>query len=64
MIRCAPEARTIVTGSGKKISLLGLVPLHPAEMDLKVARGTDALLEAFEGTSVSEIFDPARPSAV
>ncbi|GIH08702.1 hypothetical protein Rhe02_67690 [Rhizocola hellebori] len=64
MVRCEPEANTIVTESGKEISLLALVPLHRAEIDLKVARGTDALLDAFDAISVSEIFDPARPSAV
>ncbi|MEU7820994.1 suppressor of fused domain protein [Catellatospora sp. NPDC049133] len=64
MIRCAPEAGTIVTASGKQISLLALVPLHPAELDLKRANGTDALLEAFSRVDVSEVFDPARPSCV
>ncbi|MEU8002165.1 suppressor of fused domain protein [Catellatospora sp. NPDC049111] len=64
MIRCAEEANTIVTTSGKEISLLALVPLHPAEMDLKVTGGTDALLDAFSRIDVSEVFDPARPSSV
>lgn len=64
MLRCADEARTIVTPSGKEISLLALVPLHPAELALKRASGTDALLAAFSRIGVSEVFDPARPSSV
>jgi Suppressor of fused protein (SUFU) len=64
MVRCEPAARTITTPGGKQISLLALVPLHPAEIDLKVTRGTDALLDAFGRIDVSELLDPARPSAV
>lgn len=64
MIQCSPEARTIVTGTGKRVSLMALVPLHAAEMDLKVTQGTRALLEAFEHVDVSELFDAARPSSV
>ncbi|WP_144126626.1 suppressor of fused domain protein [Catellatospora sichuanensis] len=64
MIRCADEAHTIVTAGGKEISLLALVPLHPAEMDLKVTSGTDALLDAFSRVDVSELFDPKRASSV
>jgi len=64
MIRCDPDARTITTDAGKRISLLALVPLHPAEMQLKVAHGTDALLNAFDRVTVSEVLDPTRPSSV
>jgi len=41
MLQCEPAARTIMTDTGKDISLLALVPLHPAEMDLKLTHGTD-----------------------
>ncbi|MEU8077957.1 suppressor of fused domain protein [Catellatospora citrea] len=64
MVRCGDDARTIVTPGGKEIALLALVPLYPAEMDLKVAGGTDALLDAFSRIDVSELFDPHRPSSV
>lgn len=64
MIRCGAEARVITTDAGKQISLLAIVPLHPAEVELKVTRGTDALLDAFDNVAVSELFDPARPSCV
>lgn len=64
MVRCAPEARTITTDGGRQISLLALVPLHPAEIDLKLTLGTDALLEALDRAAVNEVFDPGRPSTV
>jgi hypothetical protein len=64
MIRCEPEARTITTEGGRQISLLALVPLHPAEIELKVTQGTEALLDAFDRVVVSELLDPARPSCV
>lgn len=64
MVRCEPAARTITTDDGKQIALLALVPLHPDELNLKVTRGTDALIEALNGVSVSEVFDPGRPSGV
>jgi hypothetical protein len=38
--------------------------LHLAEMNLKLNRGTDALLEAFERGQVSEVLQPDRPSSV
>ncbi|MBQ1071926.1 suppressor of fused domain protein [Micromonospora sp. C31] len=64
MLHCRSSARTIVTDGGKKISLLALVPLHPAEVTLKLTRGTDALIEALDRAGVSERLDPARPSTV
>jgi hypothetical protein len=64
MIRTGPEARTITTAAGRRISLLALVPLHAAEMQLKLTAGTDALLDSFDHIAVSELFDPARPSSV
>jgi hypothetical protein len=64
VVNCVPEARTITTGAGKDISLLALVPLHPAEMQLKLIEGTDALIAALDRGGVSELLDPARPSNV
>jgi hypothetical protein len=64
MVTCEPEARTITTDAGKEISLLALVPLHPAEMQLKLTEGTNALIEALDRGNVSELLDPARPSNV
>ncbi len=64
MIQCGAEARVITTDAGKRISLLAIVPLRAAEVQPKVTQGTDALLDAFDNVTVSELFDPARPSCV
>jgi Suppressor of fused protein (SUFU) len=64
LLECHEDARVIITEHGKRISLLALVPLHPAEMELKVSQGTDALLDALRDITVSEVFDAARPSSV
>ncbi|GLY79760.1 suppressor of fused domain protein [Actinoallomurus iriomotensis] len=63
MVDHPEEAHTVITAEGKQISLLALVPLHPAEIDLKVTEGTGALLDAFDRITVNEVFDPARPSS-
>lgn len=59
-----PDARTIITSDGRRISLLAIIPLHQFEMDLKLTRGTDALIDAFDHAHVSELLDPTRPSCV
>jgi hypothetical protein len=64
MVLNEPEASTIRTDSGKEISLLALVPLHPEEMDLKVAQGTEALLDAFDRVTISELVNLSRPNSV
>lgn len=64
MLRCEPAARTIVTSEGRRISLLALIPVHQAEMNLKLASGTAALYDAFDRAGVSEVLDPNRPSSV
>jgi hypothetical protein len=47
-----------------RISLLAVVPLHPAEIRLKIEKGSGALIEAFDRAGVSELVDPPRPSSV
>jgi hypothetical protein len=64
MLRCSPEARTVITDDGRTISLLAVIPLHQAELDLKLAEGTDALLNTFDSVRVTELLDPDRPSSV
>ncbi|GII51320.1 hypothetical protein Psi02_77440 [Planotetraspora silvatica] len=49
---------------GTWITLLALIPLHPAEVMLKVSQGTDALIAALDRGGVSELLDPTRPSLV
>jgi hypothetical protein len=64
MLRCEPAARTITVRPDKQISLLALIPVHAAELDLKLAGGAGALFDAFDRAGVSELVNPARPSSV
>lgn len=64
MLNVPPEARTITVPGGTEINLLALVPLHPAEVRLKVTEGTNALVAALDRGRVSELLDPDRPSLV
>ena len=64
MLRCAADARTIVTDDGRQISLLAVIPMHRAEMDLKLTEGSQALLDAFDRVRVNGLLDPARLSSV
>lgn len=49
-----------------EIAFFGVVALHADELALKLDRGTDALIDAWDGADadVSEIVDPDRPSAL
>jgi hypothetical protein len=44
----------------KSIGFLAVYPLFAEEMDLKLRRGTDALLDGFVRHAVSDIVDPRR----
>jgi hypothetical protein len=58
------EARTIALADGRVVHLYVLHALHLAEMSLKLDKGTDALLDAFDAAGVSEVLDVARASTV
>lgn len=62
MLRVPAEARTIEVRDGIDITLLALIPLHPAEIAVKVERGTDALIEVLDRGNVTELLDPHRRS--
>ena len=62
VLNCPDEARTITTSTGKEIALLALVPLHPAEIALKLTQGTEALIAALDRAGATDVLDPARPS--
>lgn len=63
MLNVRPEAREI-DGENGNISLLAVVPLHPAEIQLKLGNGSKALIEAFDRAGISELVDPRRPASV
>lgn len=58
------DARAVKTQDGRTIHLYALHFLHPEEIDLKLQKGSGALYDAFDAQGVSEVLDPARPSAV
>ncbi len=64
MIHARPEARVIEVDDRMSIDVLALIPLHPAEVALKLSKGTDALIEALDRGRVTELLEPNRPSVV
>lgn len=64
MLHVRPEGRTILVPDGTRIGLYALIPLHPAEIALKVSQGADALIAELDRGGVSELLDPTRPSLV
>ncbi len=63
LLHARPQGRQIEIGDGTSITMLALVPLHPAEITVKLERGTSALIELLDG-GVTELLDPHRPSLV
>ncbi|HEY6828437.1 MAG TPA: suppressor of fused domain protein [Gemmatimonadaceae bacterium] len=51
-------------GNGQVIRFWNVLPLYRDEMDFKLRKGVDALLDRFDDARVSDIVDPARPSAL
>jgi suppressor of fused protein SUFU len=47
---------------GRQINILAVIPLHADEMDLKLAKGSDRLIDLLDRAEVSELLDPNRPS--
>ena len=58
------EGRTIPLADGRTVKLYALHALHADEMTLKLDKGTDALLDAFDRAKVGEVLQPQRPSAL
>ena len=55
--------RQLEIDSEKTIHFHSVIPLHEAEMDLKLQEGLEALFGALNEQDVSEVLDPQRPSA-
>lgn len=58
------DAQELVLPDGRRIHFYGVVPLHRAEMELKLKEGTEALLAKLDEADVDAVIDPARPSVV
>jgi hypothetical protein len=57
-------AREIAHTDGRTIHVHALHALHPAELSLKLNKGLDPLLDAFDRARVSEVLTIDRPSSV
>jgi hypothetical protein len=58
------EAVRFAAGDGVSVSLLALVPIYAAELDLARREGAQALAELLDEAGVTELLDPARPPVV
>jgi hypothetical protein len=54
----------LVTPDGKEIAFHEVLPLYADELALKLAEGTDALIERLDAAGVQPIIDPERISCV
>ena len=59
-----PDGHKATLSDGRVINLYALRFLHLAELSLKLDKGTNALLDAFDEHGVGEILDPGRAPAV
>jgi hypothetical protein len=59
-----PEGFELAEVAGRQINVLAVVPLHADELDFKLDKGTDDLLDLLDGAELSELLDPGRPSVV
>jgi hypothetical protein len=51
---------TLRVHAEKEVTFYSVVPLYREEIDLKLSRGTNALLGLFNKHSIDDIFDPSR----
>ena len=58
------KAWSFLRPDGDEVFLWAAVPLHRAELELKMQRGADALLDLFDKHGVTDRIDPARASVV
>lgn len=50
--------------AAKTIHFYSVLPLYPDEMEFKLKRGGEALLERFERAKITELLDPRRASSL
>jgi hypothetical protein len=60
----APEAFRRLDRPAGPVRFYGVVALHGAEMDYKLAKGADALYDRLSDAGVSELVDPGRAPVV
>jgi len=45
---------------GKVITFMTIIPLYPEEMDLKLKKGAEALLDRFDAKNIQDVIEPGR----
>lgn len=60
----AESARSVVRPDGARVHFYVLHALTKDEMELKLAKGVDAILERFDATDYSDVLDPMRRSTL
>jgi hypothetical protein len=60
----APDGFDEFAYRGKKVNILGLIPLHEGELQLCLNEGVDALVDRLDAAGVTDVVDPRRPSVV
>jgi hypothetical protein len=58
------EAWRIPLEEEREVQLYSLIPLYAEEMDFKLRRGTEALIDRFEKAGVTDVLDVRRPKAI
>jgi hypothetical protein len=48
--------------TGEAVNFLAVEPIYPDELELKMKRGPDALIQRLEGAQAFELYNPARAS--
>jgi hypothetical protein len=59
-----PDGFEVLDRPEGPINFYGVFAIHADEMELKLAKGADALGEQFDRARVSEVLEPDRPSAL
>lgn len=55
------EFRMLEVNKNKTIHFFSILPLYEGEMELKLSKGTDALINGFDKAGVTEVVDVGRP---
>ena len=56
-----PEAfAELELADGKVISFMTIIPLYPEEMDLKLKKGAEALIDRFDAKNIQDVIEPGR----
>lgn len=57
-----PDGFERAEAAGRDINVHAVIPLHADEMELKLRKGSDALVERLDQAGLSELLDPGRVS--